>query len=347
MLDNGKFKISRRKQFHRKPLYFRTKPSLNMSDTQERLTFKFRQFPSLLKSTAKAWMSDDPWRLSAVVAFYAMLSLPGLVVVIINGVGAIWGEDIVTGTFSQRVGAIIGPQAADTITNLVQNTRDNDLSLPATIIGLAILMFGSTGIFFHLQRSLNQIWEIKADSSGSGFKRILIDRALGFGFVLIVGALLLVSLMLTSAVSIMDRWVSGSTPDAPHFGYGINLLLSMGIVTVLFALIYRFLPDARVQWRTVWIGAAFTAVLFTIGKFILEWVFGLFNPGSLYGATGSVVLILLWVWLSGQILFFGAEFIWVCANRYGPGIRPSPHTVKFKKQEIGDEKKSKSHLLED
>lgn len=319
---------------------------MTMSDSDHSRKRRFGDAPSLLMSTFKAWMSDDPWRLSAVVAFYAMLSMPGLVVVIINGMGLIWGQDLVTGTFASRIGAIIGPQAADIIKNLVQNTQNNDLSLPATIVGIAILMFGSTGIFFHLQRSLNQIWEIEVDPS-AGLKRILIDRALGFAFVLIVGALLLLSLMLTTAVSIMGRWVTGSTPASLPAAYIINLALSMGIVAVLFALIYRFLPDARAKWRTVWIGAVFTAVLFTIGKFLLEWAFGLFNPGSLYGATGSVVLILLWVWLSTQIFFFGAEFIWVYANRYDDGIRPAPHTKKYIKRGSDRGNPSPSEALED
>lgn len=292
-----------------------------MSDSTQSEKFRWKHVPSILKSSVGEFVKDDPWRLSAVVAFYAMLSMPGLVVVIINGIGAIWGHKMVSSRFTDRIDKFIGPEAADTVRNLVENTQSSELSLPATIVAVVILAFGSTGVFFHLQRSLNQIWGIET-SDNAGIKQILLDRGLSFLFVLILGLLLLISFVLTTAASLMGDWIGGDIPyGLPNAAYLLNIVFSVGVVTVLFALIFRVLSDAKPRWNNVWIGALVSAVLFIIARLLLEVAFGKFSPKSLYGTAGSVVLILLWVWLSAQILFFGAEFIGVISERYGKGIR--------------------------
>ncbi len=303
--------------------------------------FRIKDLPSLLKDTFVAWNKDGPWRLSAVVAYYALLALPGLLVIIINTVGAIWGEAIVQGRVTDEIANAVGDEAARVTQVIIRESQNDEKSLVATIIGVATLIFGATGVFYHLQISMNQIWEIKP--APAGIKKVILDRALSFAFVLVIGFLLLISFIITTAISVLNEYIREVFPDfVVYFAYGLNELVSLGIITLLFALMYRFLPDARIHWRTVWIGAIITALLFVLGKFLLGLYFGQANPGSAYGAAGSVVLILLWVSYSSLILFFGAEFTYIYSKRYGYGIKPKPHAWRVKKKESVVEQGSES-----
>ncbi len=308
--------------------------------------FSFRQLPSLLKETAVAWNDNNPWRLSAVVAYYAILSLPGLLVIVINSVGAIWGNDIVTGRLTGEISSVLGPKAAEAIKGIIEGTQGGNKSIISTIIGIATLIFGATGVFFHLQISLNQIWHIKPNPD-SNVKKFLKDRLLSFAFVLIIGFLLLISFMVTAVMSFLSGYIESILPEAMvYIAFILNALLSLGIITVLFALMYRYLPDAKISWKTVWIGALITALLFTLGKFLLGIYFGKANPGSTYGAAGSIILILLWVSYSCLALFFGAEFTYVYAKRFGLGVEPAAHAMEVRQKEVvlekgeGEEEKS-------
>lgn len=290
--------------------------------------FKIKDLPSLLVDTFKAWNADDPWRLSAVVAYYAVLSLPGLLVIIVNVVGAIWGHEIVQGQLTNEISEAIGRDAAQSIQTMMMETQNSQKNTLATILGIGTLIFGATGAFYHLQISLNQIWKIKPDPY-SGIKKIITDRARSFAFILVIGFLLLVSFILTAALSALNDYIRRIFPEIiVYIAYGLDIILSIGIITILFALIFRYLPDVKIRWKTVWIGAGITAVLFVLGKFLLGLYFGETDPGSTYGAAGTVVLILLWVSYSCLILFFGAEFTWVFAERYGLGIKSGTTTVK-------------------
>ena len=294
--------------------------------------FRFRDIPSLILETGKAWNRDDPWRLSAIVAYYALLALPGLLVVIINSVGAVWGQEIVQGKVTEQIADLLGDDAARAIKVIVEETQEEDRSFVATIIGISTLIFGATGVFYHLQLSINRVWEIKP-APGTGIKKILIDRALSFAFVLVIGFLMLISFIITTAISVLNDFIRENLPDfTVYFAYGLNELFSFAIITLLFALMYRYLPDAKVRWRTVWIGAIITALLFVLGKFLLGLYFGQANPASAYGAAGSIVLIMLWVSYSSLIFFFGAEFTFVYSKRYGIGVEPKPHAIRIKKK---------------
>lgn len=302
--------------------------------SEKKKKFTFRQLPSLLKETAKAWNDNNPWRLSAVVAYYAILSLPGLLVIIINVVGAIWGNDIVTGRLTGEISSVLGDSAADAIRQIIEGTQGGNKSVISTIIGIATLIFGATGVFFHLQISLNQIWHIKPNPN-SNFKKFLKDRLLSFAFVLIIGFLLLISFIITAAISVLSGFIESILPEMiVYFAFAINFILGFGIVTLLFALMYKYLPDAKITWKTVWVGALITAFLFTLGKFLLSIYFGKANPGSTYGAAGSIILILLWVSYSCLTLFFGAEFTYVYANRFGLGVRPAEHAMHVRQKEV-------------
>ncbi len=296
--------------------------------------FRIRHLPSLFKETFKAWNADNPFRLGAVVAYYAVLSLPALLVIIINTVGAIWGQDIVEGKLTNEIAGAVGKEAAEAIQKMVSATQGGDKSLISTIIGIATLIFGATGVFYHLQISINEIWELKTDPQ-AGIMKIVTDRARGFAFVLILGFLLLISFIITTLISVLNENINHFLPDVMAFiAYGLNFLVSLSIISVLFALIFKYLPDARIQWKTVWIGGIITALLFILGKFLLGLYFGRAEPASTYGAAGSIVLVLLWVSYSCLILFFGAEFTVVYSKKYGKGIIPSPHAIHVKEEKV-------------
>lgn len=305
-----------------------------MSEADQSNQFKIKDLPSLIKDTYKAWSADNPWRLSAVVAYYAVLALPGLLVILINTVGAIWGQDIVTGRLTNEISKALGTDAAQSIQEIIAGTQGGNKSLISTIIGVATLIFGATGVFYQLQLSLNDVWDIKQDPK-AGFKKLLTDRATGFAFVLVLGFLLLLSFLVSAGITLLSGYIQSIFP---HFSiiaaYIFNGILSLGIISVLFALLFKYLPDAEIKWKTVRVGAIITAVLFIIGKFILGLYFGKADPGSTYGAAGSIILILLWVSYSCLILFFGAEFTWVYAKRYGISIKPSGHAMLVRQEEV-------------
>jgi membrane protein len=181
-----------------------------------------------------------------------------------------------------------------------------------------------------LQKSLNRVWNVKADPKKSGIKMMVKTRAISFGIIMAIGFLLLISLVLTSGLTAVSDWVAARMPDfVLYVFYVINFFVTLAIITLLFALLFRFLPDVKIEWRSVWTGAAITALLFVIGKYALAFYFGKAEPGSTYGAAGSIILILLWVSYSCLILFFGAEFTQVYAKRYGHSIEPNNNAVSL------------------
>lgn len=295
-------------------------------DQQEQ--FSLKHLPSLLWKTAKAWYADDPFRLSAVVAYYAVISLPALIIIIVNLVGWIWGYDIVQGRLAEEISATLGRDSAETIQSIISETRQSDQRFLASVFGIGTLLFGATGVFFHIKVGLNDIWNIKPKPKAPILK-VVIDRLLSFAFVIIIGFLLLVSFIITATINFLNNFISSRLPDyLLSIAYTLDVVLSLSIITVLFALMFRYLPDAKIRWKTVWIGAIITAILFVLGEFLLGFYFGQVEPGSTYGAAGIVVLLLLWFSYSSLIVFFGAEFTYIYAERYGNGVIPSDIAVK-------------------
>jgi len=287
--------------------------------------FRFRDLPVLIKDAAVALMKDDPWRLSAVVAYYAVLSLPGLLVIVITMLTSFWEGDIVEGRIYDEIKVTMGESTADSIESIIDNSQSDDSSLFATIIGIAALIFGATGVFYHLQISLNRIWGVISEPK-SQFIRYLLDRSKSFGFVIIIGFLLLTSFIVSALLKALQEYIVQWIPDISYYLLSVSeLVISLGVITLLFALIFKYLPDVIIGWKSVWIGAIITSVLFTIGKEILSYYFSEASPGSVYGAAGSIVIVLLWVSYSCLILFFGAEFTWVYTNRYGIKFRAKSH----------------------
>ena len=291
---------------------------------------KLKDMGHLLKETFTKWNARDPFRNSTVIAYYTIFSMPGLLVIIINLAGYFWGQEAVTNEINRNIGGIIGSKAANDVQAMVATASQSEGFTLSSIVSIATLLFGATGVFYQLQQTLNQMWEVEPKPRGK-IIQLVMDRLFSFSLILVVGFLLLVSLALSAILSVISNWV------ALHFSDSFNIIfklmdfaISMGVITVLFAAIYKVLPDAEIEWGDVWIGAGFTAFLFVIAKLALGMYFAYSNPGSAYGAAGSIVLIMLWVSYAGMILFFGAEFTRVYSKRCHRHIKPSEFAVSTK-----------------
>ncbi len=278
---------------------------------------------SITKKTFSAWNAADPFRQSAVIAYYAIFSIPALLVIIITLAGFAFGREAVQGEISNQIGQAIGEGTAKQVEEMIAKAGEQKNSIWATIISVITLILGSTGVFAQLQVSLNQIWEVKVTAKKKWLKTIK-DRLFSFGLIISIGFLMLISLLLSAGLSAFSEWIKAHLPDFMLFVFRfINFLLSFGITAILFGLMFRILPDARIRWKDVIIGSIVTSLLFVLGKFALGIYFGKANPGSTYGAAGSIVLLMLWVSYSCMILFFGAEFTKQFAVHFGRKIEPT------------------------
>ena len=282
---------------------------------------------SLLKQTASEWMEDDAPTLGAALAYYTVFSLAPLMTIAIAMAGFFFGKEAAQGQIFDELRVLLGEEGGKAVEEMVQSANAQPTAgVVATIISVIMLLFGASGVFGQLQASLNAIWGVKA-KPGRGVLGIIQDRLLSFGFTLVVGFLLLVSLLLTAGMALMADWIGGLMPGSEALAYILNIVLSLSMITLLFATIFKFLPDAKIAWHDVWIGAFLTALLFTIGKFALGIYLGKSGVASSYGAAGSLIVLLLWVYYSSQILFFGAEFTQVYANRFGSRVAPADNAV--------------------
>ena len=288
-----------------------------MSNVSEKKRgFKIADLPILLKETISSWLAKKPFDLSAVTAYYAILSLPGLLILVLELVGAIWGKEIVRGELFAEISSAMGSDAARSIQEMISDRGSENTSILATILGIGILIYGATGVFYKLQDALNEIWEVKPNYSNEILATIFL-RLKSFGFILILGFLLLISFVLTSFLSTFSKQLSRLMPDGfLELSFGLDILLSLGFVYLLFGAMFKYLPSTHVPWRAVKVGAALTALLFLLGKYALAFYFGKADPGSTYGAAGSIILVMLWVSYSSLIVFFGANFTKVYSNKY-------------------------------
>lgn len=290
----------------------------------------FKEVGKLFAEAASEWSEDNAARLGAALAYYTVFSLAPLLIIVIALVGAIWGGQ--SGEAQARIldemRQLMGPEGARMVGTMLENaSRPGTGGVLATVLGVAALLFGATGAFAQLQGALNTVWDVRPDPERSGLMTLITTRLLSFGAILVVGFLLLVSLVLSAALSFVGDILTDITPRMQVLMRLLNLLLSLGVITLLFAFIYRYLPDVRIAWRDVWVGAVITAILFTLGKYLLGLYLGQSGTASAYGAAGSLVVLLIWVYYSAQIFFFGAELTEVYARRYGSKIRPSAYAV--------------------
>lgn len=278
---------------------------------------------SLLKNTFKDWSNRDPFRQSAVIAYYAIFSMPGLLVLIITIMGYFFNKDAVSQRILTEIANTLGGQTSAEIKSMLTNAGQTKATILGSIIGIATLLVGATGVFIALQKTLNMIWEVEVTAQ-KGIWPVIKSRLFSFGLILAIAFLLLISLVLSTATAAVGEWIRIDTSDFLVTIFNIfNFIISFGIITVLFALMFKILPDAKIKWRYIWPGAVLTSFLFTIGKTALSFYFGKTTPESVYGAGGSVILILLWVTYSSMILFFGAEFTHTYTNRYGEKSKPT------------------------
>lgn len=292
---------------------------------------------SILKHSAKEFMDDNCPRMAAALAYYTIFSLPPLLILIITIVGAVWDPQTIRAAMEGQFAQMMGPEAAGEIHTMIENAnRPGSGGALQTILGVAALIFGATGAFIQLQDALNQAWEVEPDPESGGLKNFLLKRVFTFGMILGVGFLLLVSLVLSAALSAFGDALSGMLPGglSGAFLHALNLGISLVIVTVLFAALFKVVPDAKIAWRDVWVGAAVTAVLFVLGKFLIGLYLGNSDPGQAYGAAGSLAVLLLWIYYSGLIVLFGAEFTQAWADARGSGIEPEEGAVRVVEKKV-------------
>ncbi|WP_339664229.1 YihY/virulence factor BrkB family protein [Maribacter arcticus] len=278
--------------------------------------FKLSHLPKLLVRTFHTWMEKQPFQISAVIAYYAILSLPGLLILILELVGGIWGKEIVRGELFAEISSAMGPETAQSIQEMIADRGSENTSLVATILGVGVLIYGATGVFYQLQNALNDIWNAKPKYSNEVLLTLFM-RLKSFGFILIFGFLLLISFVLTSFLSAFSKQLSRILPEGMlELGFVLDIVLSLTFIYVLFGAMFKYLPSRHVRWKAVKVGAALTTLLFLIGKYALAFYFGKAEPGSTYGAAGSIILVMLWVSYSSLIVTFGAQFTKIYSDKY-------------------------------
>lgn len=292
---------------------------------------KLKVFWELLKETYDEWNRDNALRLGAALSYYTVFSLPPVLLIVIALAGFIFGEDAARGRIVEEIQGLIGRSGAEGVETMIRNAYQPETGMIATIIGIVTLLVASTGVFAELQDALNTVWNVKP-AEGRGVLDILRVRLFSFVMILGIGFLLLVSLVLSAGLSALNDYVLQYQAEliSATLLQILNIIVSLGITTGLFAMLYKLLPDVRVSWKDVMLGAFFTSLLFTVGKFAIGLYLGNSDIGSSYGAAGSMAIILFWVYYSSQILFFGAEFTQVYSRRFGRTATPIRGAVRFR-----------------
>lgn len=279
-----------------------------------RMLVKPRAAFGLLKSALSACLNDNVQRMSAALAYYTIFSLAPLLVIAIAGL--VFGEDAARGEIVGEIRELVGQDGAKAIQTMIQSAYHPGHSAIAIVIGIVTLLVGATGAFSEVYDALNLIWRVNRESN-TGVRTIIKARFMSFGMILIIGFLLLVSLVVSAALAGISKYASGFLPATAPLLHFLDFLLSLAVVTVLFAMIFKVLPEIKIRWGDVWAGASLTALLFTVGKFVIGFYVGKSVSASSYGAAGSLVVVVAWIYYSAFILYFGAEFTQVYAHECG------------------------------
>ncbi|WP_267402676.1 MULTISPECIES: YihY/virulence factor BrkB family protein [unclassified Chryseobacterium] len=293
-------------------------------------------FWEILKGTYKDWSARDLGTEAASLAYTAIFSIPGLLIIVIWLTGIFFGEEAVRGEITKLIGSMMGKDVGKSLEEMVVAGMVDKTNIVMKIIGIITLVFGATSLFFQFQKSLNKLWDIVATPK-KAWEKYLLDRANSLGMIIVIAFLMLITLLLSSFIGLANDWV------IHRFGLEtlilvniINIVIGFLVTLFLFAAMFKILPDVELQWKSVWVGAAVTAALFTLGKYILTFYFETFNPSSAFGTAGTVILLLLWINYTFQIIFFGAEFTKVYAKKMGYQLKPSKH-AKWSPQIISKE----------
>lgn len=286
----------------------------------------------LFQETFNEWSNDKASRLAAALSYYTLFSIAPLLIIVIAIVGAVFGEDAARGEIYRQINGLVGDAGAEVIQTAIESANQPKTGTIASLISVVVLLFGATGLFAELQDALNTIWEVQP-KPGRAMKNMVRQRFTSFAMVLAIGFLLLVSLVISAVLAAVVGYFRHMVPGIDVIWQIVNFLLGFGITTLLFGLIFKVLPDVKITWNDVLIGAALTSLLFSIGRYLLGQYLGNGSFGSAYGAAGSVVVVLAWVNYAAQILFFGAEFTQVYARRYGSRIIPDKHAIPLTEEE--------------
>jgi membrane protein len=282
----------------------------------------------MLKLTFAEWTNDNAFQLSAALAFYTMFSIAPLLLIVVGVASFFLAPDTATNRIVGEMEKMVGPQGANAVQQVIESSRGFGKGLWAVSVGIVTLIMGATAVFGELQTALNYMWDVKAKPDRNAIMSLVITRLRSFSIALCVGFLLLVSLVISAVISGLQDYMNQWLPGFPSLWQAANVIASFFVVAVLFAMIYKFLPDVVISWKDVWIGAVVTALLFTGGKYLIGVYLGQTATASAFGAAGSLVVLLLWVYYSALIGFLGAEFVQVYARRYGSAIQPKKHAVR-------------------
>lgn len=294
----------------------------------------FKGIWAVLKKAFDGFGDDKVLKLSAALAYYTVFSIGPMIIVIIYFAGVIYGREAIQGTIFNQIQGLVGADAAAQIQSMIKSSALSSTRGLAATIGIVTLVLGATSVFGEIQESINIIWNLKPKPK-KGWLKMIINRLLSFSVIISLGFILLVSLIVNGLVeALMDRLQAYFPNVTVVLLYIINLLITFGVITTLFGVIFKVLPDAKIRWRDVTVGSMVTAVLFMIGKFAITFYIGKSNVGGTYGAAGSLVVLLLWVYYSSVILYFGAEFTKAWAIHYGGAIHPNQYAVWVKNVEV-------------
>lgn len=308
----------------------------------------FKNILILMKAAASSWVDDYAQSMGAALAYYTMFSIAPLLLCVISITGLIFGDELARGKIFSQLQGLMGQQGASAIEGLLASMSKPTHGITGSLVGGILLLVGATTVFAELQDDLDRIWRAPKRKKG-GLWNLLRTRLLSFGMILGIGFLLTVSLLVSTALSVLGNWWGPLFANWEILGHAVNFLVSFGFITMLFAMIYKIMPRVKVNWMDVWIGAAVTAMLFTIGKFLIGLYIGKSGVTSGFGAAGSLVVVLVWVYYSAQIFLLGAEFTWAYALTFGshkeqpvpaaaPSIpgnstakQPNPHLIRAKR----------------
>jgi membrane protein len=309
-------------------------PTLNQkpSSRSKVKPLNFQTIWQLLKQTFDEWNEDKASRLAAALAYYTIFSLAPLLVIVIAIAGFVFGQEAARGEIVAQIQGLVGRSGAEVIETAIQNANQPTTGGIASVISIGALLFGAIGVFAQLQDALNTIWEVQP-KPGRPVKGFIRRNFSAFSMVLGIGFLLLVSLVLSAVLAGVSTYFSNLLPGFGFIWQIVNFVVGFVVTTFLFAMIFKFLPNVEITWGDVWIGAVITSLLFSVGRFLLGTYLGNAGFGSTYGAAGSLIIILAWVYYAAQILFFGAEFTHVYARKYGSQIVPDKYAVSMTKED--------------
>ena len=301
---------------------------------------KLSFFWDTLKETFTEWNNSDASKDSASLAYYAIFSIPGLLIIIIWIAGNFFGQEAIQGEISNQINDLMGEESAKSIEEMIASALIDKQNIFMKIVGVFSLVFGATTIFFQLQKSLNSLWDVEA-APKKALVKFFLDRANSLGMILVIGFLLMITMLLSTVISLFNNFITIQLGLETYILMEVvNYVIGFLIVVLVFAFMFKVLPDVQISWRSVWTGAILTAVLFTLGKFLLSLYFAEFKPTSAFGKAGTIILIMMWINYSCMLIFFGAEFTKVYAQKRGYTIIPSTH-AKWSAQKLYKESLAK------